>query len=115
MNLSEIQSIVFIEYRNNGYLEMWDYPTIHNERLQSQMIFDIAELGLITTEKVEAIEFVRNNKIEVCNNFSDLAKECSDIIIRTLNFMSRKGFDAEKVILHKNKININRGKLHGKE
>lgn len=104
---------------------MWN---AHRFNAQDSKIRDIAELGLITTEVSEAIESVRNFwKEDDTNNFegindlqqsikhnSDLAKECADIIIRTLNFMSRKGFDAEKVILHKNKINLNRGLLHGK-
>jgi hypothetical protein len=102
MDLSKIQSIVFIEYRNNGYLEMWNKHNILDR--QDSRIRDIAELGLISTEISEAIESVRNfwkedddNKI-IDSDFSDLAKECADIIIRTLNFMSRKGFNAEKII-----------------
>jgi hypothetical protein len=118
MNLSKIQRIVFIEYKNNGYLDMWNTVS---DWWCNQRIYDIAELGLIITEVSEAIETIRNSWKEnndsdkvINSDFSDLAKECADIIIRTLNFMSRKGFDAEKVILHKNKINLNRGLLHGK-
>lgn len=117
MELKQIQKNVFIEYKNNGYLDMWN---THRFNSQDAKIRDIAELGLISTEVSEAIETVRNSWKENDDSykiieFNDLAIECSDIIIRTLNFMSRKGFDAEKIILYKNKINLNRGKLHGKE
>ena len=110
MNLSEIQKIVFIEYKQNGYLNMWN---LHGFNEQDIKIRDIAELGLITTEVSEAIESVRSHwKDDI--DISNLQNECADVIIRTLNFMSRKGFNAEKIILYKNKINLNRGLLHGK-
>lgn len=131
MKLSEIQKIVFIEYKNNGYFDMWNYVP-HNANVEQlefmslktiekeQKIRDIAELGLINTEVSEAIELVRSfwKERETINSKPiegyQLENECSDIIIRTLNFMSRKGFNAEKSILHKNKINLNRKKLHGR-
>lgn len=130
MHLSQIQEILFIEYKKNGYFDMWNYIPIdaNLEQLnfmplkdtnREQRIRDIAELGLVSTEVTEAIEEVRGNwRIESDDNnfikFNPLSKECADIIIRTLNFMSRKGFDAEKTILHKNKINLKREKLHGR-
>ena len=112
MELSQIQKIVFVEYKENGYLSMWQ-PKAWFETDYNQRIRDIAELSLIVTEVSEAIEEIRKPKHEE-RRIPELAKECADIIIRTLNFMSRKEFNAEKIILHKNKININRGKLHGK-
>lgn len=119
MHLAQIQKILFIEYNDNGYCSMWN-PKMYDKNEQEQRIRDIAELGLIGTEISEAIEEVRGNwKIKSDDNlllkFTPLSKECADIIIRTLNFMSRKGFDAEKTILHKNKINLKRGKLHGRK
>jgi hypothetical protein len=111
MDLSKIQSIVFIEYKKNGYLDMWNSPIMENET-QTQKIFDIAELSLISTEVSEAIENIRSELRPEA--IIHLKNECADILIRTLNFMSRKGFNAEKIILHKNKINMNRGYLHDK-
>lgn len=112
MELSQIQKIVFVEYKNNGYLSLWNPKTYCVTDLD-QRIRDIAELGLIGTEVSEAIEEVRKPKHDE-RRIPELAKECADIIIRTLNFMSRKDFNAEKVILHKNRINVKRGNLHGK-
>lgn len=113
MHSKQLQEILFIEYKKNGYLDMWNYP-ISNDNLRSQRIFDIAELGLIVTEISEAQEIIRNTKDTNWAN-RRLKNECADIIIRTLNFMSRKGFnDAEKIILHKNKQNFRRDYLHGK-
>jgi hypothetical protein len=70
---------------------------------------DIAELGMITTEVSEAIE-----KVFKDTDINSIMFECADVIIRTLNFMSRKGYDAEVYILQKNNINIKRGNFHGK-
>ena len=51
-------------------------------------------------------------KKEVDEN--QLAEECADIIIRVLNFMSRKGLDADIAIFSKHQKNMTRGYLHGK-
>lgn len=109
MDLKDIQSKLFEEYKKNGYLEMWTDGFRNNDN-QKQSIRDIAELGLIVTEISEAMEEIREPK-----NNSDLFIECSDIIIRTLNFMTRKGANAEYFILEKDNINNLREKLHGKE
>lgn len=72
---------------------------------------DIAELGLIPTEVTEVQEEVRNKNTDP----NKVGTECADIIIRTLNFMSRKGLDAEKFILAKHKVNMTRNTLHGRD
>jgi len=105
MNLSQIQEMVFKEYVENGYLAEWTEAT---EKAQKKS--DIAEVGLITSEIGEATDEIRSKQ----TNADELALECADIIIRTLNFMSRKGFDAEHWILEKDKKNRTRGKLHGR-
>lgn len=131
MHLSQIQKILFVEYKKNGYFDMWNYVPLNADIEQlnfmiqkdidrEQKIRDIAELGLVSTEVTEAIEDVRGHwKPESDDNkilkFSPLAFECADIIIRTINFMSRKNINAEKIILHKNKINLKRGILHGRQ
>jgi NTP pyrophosphatase (non-canonical NTP hydrolase) len=109
LTLNEIQTLVYKEYIDNGYLNMWlDSQSLKGLITKRQYINDIAELGLITTEVSEAIESIRLNK-------NNLGEECSDIIIRVLNFMSRKGLNAQKEIIQKNMVNVNRTKLHGKE
>lgn len=105
LTIREIQDLVFQEYRKNGYEESWTANNSTNGIRQE--VFDIAELGLIITEVSEAIEEIRNNGLS-CNY------ELADIIIRVLNFSSRKDIDIEKAILEKNKINLERGLLHGK-
>lgn len=103
--LNEIQELVFKEYIKNGYLDFWNCPI-----KDYQMIFDIAEIGFFTTEIGESIESRFIDKSDY-----DLGLECADIIIRTLNFMSRKHFNATFFILEKNKLNLKRGLLHGKK
>jgi NTP pyrophosphatase (non-canonical NTP hydrolase) len=102
--IGQLQKLVFLEYEKNGYLENW---TQFEEFKELQSIFDIAELGLISTEVSEAIESIRTDKISI-------GYELADIIIRVMNFASRKDIDLESAILEKNSINLNRGKLHGK-
>ena len=107
-SLNNIQRILFTEYQKNGYLSMW--TNNYSNKNPHQGIFDIAELGLICTEVSEAIEEIRKP-----TNENALFLECSDIIIRTLNFMTRKGANAEYFIKMKHKENLLRGKLHGKQ
>lgn len=115
LNLSEIQSVCFIEYKRNGYLDMWNNSYIINKDGKFELDFrktDIAELGLIATEITEAQEVIRKYKTLGALR-AKLRVECADIIIRTLNYMSRKDMLAEPVILRKTKINMKRGFLHG--
>lgn len=115
MELNEIQNILFAEYKKNGYLDMWNNSYIIKNNGKFELDFrktDIAELGLIVTEISEAQEVIRRYK-NINNLRYQLKVECADIIIRTLNFMSRKNMLVESVILRKNRINLSRGKLHG--
>lgn len=107
-NLREIQKIVFEEYKKNGYLLNWG---CHTPNIQPKI--DLAELGLIVTEVSEAMEAIRTIP-NLQQQKTNLGFECADIIIRTLNFMSRNAIDATFFINAKNEINMNRGKLHGK-
>jgi NTP pyrophosphatase (non-canonical NTP hydrolase) len=102
--LKEIQELVYLEYQKNGYRLMWN-------TVSPSKVGDIAELGLIITEVSEAIEVIRNNS----DNLENLAEECADMIIRVMNFMSRKHLDVTQAILDKHNINMNREILHGKD
>ena len=117
-HLKKIQKILFEEYKRNGYLDMWN-------NINNKSIADIAELGLIVTEVSEAIEVIRTSKdenlISHIKEYDDsdklryqLGYECADIIIRVLNFMSRKQLSAFFFIRKKNEKNLKRGYLHGK-
>lgn len=113
--LKEIQELVYEEYKKNGYLMMWIFPKVNlGEGFYNykhyQKIFDIAELGLISTEVSEAIEGIRKNDSEY-----NIMIECADIIIRVLNFMNRKNYYADTFILIKHEKNLKRGLLHDKE
>jgi len=126
VTLKEIQLHVFEEYKRNGYFHEWDayqwlkkfncvpvWTTLNLEILKKlQKRLDIAELGLFDTEVTEAKEEIRKkgklNKVA-------LGFECADIIIRTLNFMSRKGLDAEYFLTKKAEKNSQRDYLHGKD
>ena len=107
LTISEIMELVFTEYKLNGYIEMWQPQKIS---IQEQKIRDVAELGLIITEVSESIEEVRKNFVSDL----DLVIELADIIIRTMNFASRKNLDLEEAIINKHSINLSRTKLHGK-
>ena len=102
MNLSEIQKLVYEECEKNGYVKMWN---------EHGKVGDIAELGPIQTEVTEAQEEIRNKQTD----FTHLGIECADIIIRTLNFMSRHNLNAEAFIKAKHNSNMNREHLHGRD
>lgn len=107
LSLKEIQEMVYKEYVKNGYEKLW------NSDFGQEDVYRInclAELGLIATEVSEAMELIRKEK---CTP-QDMAFECADIIIRTLNFMSRMGLDADLAIRLKHEQNLRRGKLHRK-
>ena len=119
MSLNKLQKLVFEEYKKNAYLDMWNFGKLYQNYIEFELkryipnlenIFDIAELGLISTEVSEGIEVIRQNG----STFA-LILECADIIIRTLNFMSRKGYSATDFILLKHNLNLERGLLHGKK
>jgi len=99
MEFSEIQKLVYSEYKKNGFEEEFN---------KHDAIGDIAELGLITTEISEAIETIRYS-----NTRKHLCFELADIVIRVLNFANRKGINLEFFIQQKNDINQQRNKFHG--
>lgn len=111
MNVRELQKELFEDYKVKGYYENWIVKNELDKKLQKQV--DIAELGLITTEISEAMEVIRSHT----NGFSreHLAEECVDIIIRTINFMSRKGLDLDIALWLKSNKNKKREWLHGKD
>jgi len=98
ISMMEIQDLVFIEYCGHGFIKKFSE---HGE------VGDIAELGLIGSEISEAMEVIRTGQ-------GNLDEEVADIIIRALNFLSRKKIDAEGAILEKNMKNIQREPMHGK-
>lgn len=111
MDLIEIQELVYQEYRKNGYLEEWTLHPYQGNYSKLQRKLDLAEVGLFNTEIAEVQEELRKKDYI----FYDLGIECADIIIRVLNFMSRKNLDAESFIKIKHEKNLLREKLHGKE
>jgi NTP pyrophosphatase (non-canonical NTP hydrolase) len=125
MMFSELQKIVFEEYIKNGYRYMWNLEDlkmlIRNNVIECVLYFkgdqfrqlmtisDVAEVGLINTEVSELLEAIRKDK-----GLLEQGEECADIIIRVMNYCSRKGINLENEIMRKDIKNMNRGKLHGK-
>lgn len=125
MNFKELQELVYDEYKINEYEYMWNLEDLKmliktNFHLaddyfkglqfkQLMRIADIAEVGLVNTEVSELLEDIRKDE-----KLSVQANECADIVIRVMNYCSRKGIDLEREILYKHKINMLRGKLHDK-
>lgn len=119
--LNEIQHLVFTEYMKNGYYDMWELEgvkqfLIEHEEVevykQLQIMADVAEAGLINTEVSELLEAIRKqNKIE--NPKEEWGLECADIVIRVLNFCSRKNINVCDYIVKKHEVNLQREKLHG--
>jgi len=115
MHLSKIQKLIYEEYVQNGYEKMWNVDLYQTDLpSRTQRIFDLAEIGLWNTEVSETLEDTRS--LGENEHLRDKwAEEGADVIIRVLNFLSRKGIDAEKAILNKNEKNLIRGEKHGKE
>jgi hypothetical protein len=125
MRFSDIQELVYGEYKKNGYEYMWNLedlkmlirncypePQVYFNGLQFKQLLriaDIGEVGLVNTEVSELLEDIRKDKNEI-----DQLKECADIIIRVMNYCNRKGLDLETAILAKHDVNMTRGELHGK-
>lgn len=125
MNFKELQELVYDEYKINEYEYMWNLEDLKmliktNFHLaddyfkglqfkQLMRIADIAEVGLVNTEVSELLEDIRKDE-----KLSVQANECADIVIRVMNYCSRKEIDLEREILYKHKINMLRGKLHDK-
>jgi len=103
VNLREIQQEHYEISTKKGYTENWN---------NYGKIGDIAEVSLIVTEVSELLEELRKHE----NKFSreHIAEECADIVIRVMNFMSRKDLDLDIALWLKNNKNKNRRWLHGK-
>lgn len=104
MSIREIQQEHFKVSTAKGYTENWN---------KYGKIGDIAEVSLIVTEVSELLEELRKHE----NKFSrsHISEECADIVIRVMNFMSRKGLDLDIALWVKNNKNKKREWLHGKE
>ena len=102
LTLDEIQIAVYKEYLENDYFKMWN---------DAGKIGDIAEVGLINTEVSEALEEIRNKN----SDKKHLTEELADIIIRVLNFASRKDIYLQDAILEKNIKNTKRTIKHGRD
>lgn len=100
MEFKDLQKLVYEEYKRNGFEAFFN---------KYNKCGDIAEIGLITSEIGEALDYCRDE------NEKFLSVELADIIIRVLNFCNRKNIDLEFFILAKNRINKNRSKFHGKK
>jgi len=109
MSLSEIQAELYKEYKANGYADMWEAADRACSRIGLGRIGTLAEIGLITSEAAEAMEHVREPSLN-----PEMGEELIDIIIRTLNCMTRLGFNANPILEAKNHKNLTRGRLHGR-
>jgi NTP pyrophosphatase (non-canonical NTP hydrolase) len=93
MNVKELQKSLYQEYLRE------EKDKIFKDKGE---VGDIAELGMITEEIGEAIVDVRKKKRRA------LQRECADIIIRTICFMSRKGIDLQKALEQAHRKNVKR-------
>jgi NTP pyrophosphatase (non-canonical NTP hydrolase) len=93
----------------NGYRDMWNSADRSCQLAKLGNIGTLGELGLITSEVAEAMEHVREPELEI-----EFGEELADVIIRTLNLMSRLGIQVESYIERKDMKNRTRGKLHGR-
>ena len=103
-----IQEMVFEEYMDNDYLAIWNNAYLQLKEIGLENLIDIAELGLIHTEISETMEKIRDNEI-------GLEGELADIVIRVMNFCSRKHINLRKAIIGKHQINMQRSSLHGRK
>lgn len=111
MEFNDIQKLVFEEYIKNGFLARWTVCP-KNVYSKEQRLADIAEVGLFNTEVSEALDDLM--KVGYPMLIDKLGNEIADLIIRALNFASRKGIEIEPYILSKNEVNLKREELHGK-
>lgn len=108
MEFKKIMKVVLKEYKKNGYFGEWEEIRKILEEHGKKNIAELAEVGLFITEVAESLEEIRND------NKDKLAIELADIIIRVMNFASRRGINLEDAILRKHKKNLKRERLHGK-
>lgn len=102
MDFNEICKLVYSHYQGKGFEDNWNsgYPT---------HFADLAEIALVSSEVGEACEAIRED------NLKNLAEELADIVIRIINIAMRKHIDLQNAILHKQKINMRRNRLHNKQ
>jgi len=108
-SLADLQAGLYVEYCMNGYRDMWDAADRACGRIGLGRIGTLAEIGLIVSEVAEAMEHVREPVLN-----PEMGEELVDVLIRTMNCMTRLGFNAEAIMLAKNQKNMGRGKLHGR-
>jgi len=113
MHLREIQRIVFIEYKKNGFLSRWQRASKALRAINMEGVADIAEIGLFTEEVGEAFKPIMRKNMGGLRKEA-LKKELADIIIRVLNFASRHHIDMQEAIIEKHQDNMRRKKLHSK-
>jgi len=104
IEISQLEQIIkdcFEEYDKNGFYDYWQ----KGDPIKS----DLAEIGLFTTEISEGLEDIRKG------NYKHLGEELSDIIIRVINFATRKDISIEKELIKKIKKNSKREFKHGKK
>jgi len=103
MEFQVIQKLVFESYKHT-HKPIWDKATeaLQSHNLPPELI-DLAEIGLFTTGVSEAMEEIRNADKE------KTAKELAGLIIRILNFATRKGISLEEYILSKAERNLSTG------
>lgn len=109
MDFEAIQDLVYEEYVKNGYEERWNHASELLLRASFGRIVDVAEVGLFSTEVSEAQEEIRHD------NPKKEEEEIADMIIRAMNYCSRKGYHLQEAILAKHEINMKRDFLHGKK
>jgi len=100
LEFKDVQKLVYPEYQQNGFEAFFNK---HDD------IGDIAEIGLVSSEVGEALDYCREKEEKF------MALELADIVIRVFNFCNRKGIDLESFIIIKNRINKQRTKYHGKK
>ena len=100
MNFKEIQQLVYEEYVKNKFQENWE---------KQGSFGDFKEFAKVAEEVFEGLDEISKNDLP------KLRFECADIVIRIMNFCTRKGIDLEHIIKEKNRINLNREELHGEK
>ena len=97
MDLKKWQALLYQQYLRDEKDKIFN-P--HGE------VGDLAELAMVCCEEVgEAIVGIRKQK-----GIKSLKEECADIIIRTINFASRKAIDIESAIEAAHKKNVARNR-----
>lgn len=101
----------------NGF---WEYPNVVPEMADRMNQLAMTEkLALIAAEVSEALERVRKTGLEFhpdehIPEFSNLAVEMSDIVLRIMDACAGFDLDIAPAIIAKLKYNMSRPKKHGK-